>query len=105
MHSSMHSSMHPRGGAAAAPAAPDAAAVLTLLLLLLLCMPRCASLLPCTCKKQLLLVCWFLQDAIAAVAELPGLEAILVNCCSPQVWCICCSSQARCGCGACRSLS
>ncbi|PSC74839.1 homocysteine S-methyltransferase [Micractinium conductrix] len=25
-----------------------------------------------------------LQDAVAAVADLPGLEAVLVNCCSPQ---------------------
>lgn len=25
-----------------------------------------------------------LQDAVVAVAELPGLEAVLVNCCSPQ---------------------
>lgn len=25
-----------------------------------------------------------LQDAVAAVAELPGLEGVLVNCCSPQ---------------------
>jgi S-methylmethionine-dependent homocysteine/selenocysteine methylase len=25
-----------------------------------------------------------LQEAVAAVAELPGLEAVLVNCCSPQ---------------------
>lgn len=25
-----------------------------------------------------------LQDAVAAVAELPGLEAVLVNCCCPQ---------------------
>lgn len=39
---------------------------------------------PSTQKATPLFVPLLLQDAVAAVAQLPGLQAVLVNCCAPQ---------------------
>lgn len=37
------------------------------------------------CLTACLLNCWCMQEAVDMVKTLPGLQAVLLNCCAPQV--------------------